>query len=643
MLVKKELLSIPPLPMPKVSRKENAKYIPAAQIVDLQKSGRILAVDYFTGGKLYSRFFCDGKNYAVYKAENGVWRNSYPYPGCSGYYGSSIARVDEVDAVVNSFFPDASWKRGVELVNTFVYQKNAEKRERERDNLYALMRRHMDMYPSYPENIREYCSQNVFQKRFIFFSAKDKKGIRTAQCSHCGAKFSIDTPAVSGKETTCPACHTKAVYRGTWIKSDLSEEQDICINHKVNNQLLIRWAHVERTYTWPEFEPQFRIYDFAYSLYTAEKGQQRIYTYKYFHAPFSYAEDWHRLPNGSTCDSCSYIYTDNLDEVFGERIYNVNLKAGLAGKKLKLQFVHLLDNLKNSRKAEYLFKLGLPMLAASAWNLKGDPEGQGTFQKQVGVSKQYLPMLRDMNVTASEVRMIQVSKEWVSPELFQRYRDIDSKINGRGDLLDMVEVVGLTRALNYLEKQMKLHPKESLGKMCLEYNDYIRMSKDLHVDLSHKSVLFPADVVEAHHTITGRYNAAMNEIRMEKAKALDSSFNARVNAIYAEMGLSGFQKDGFCIVLPQKRTDLIVEGQSLNHCVGGDNYYEKCMNGRYMIFFVRKQEKPEKPYFTMEMDVITGKILQLYGFGDCSAPKEVRAFANAFAQFMHNKKARKTA
>ena len=62
-----------------------------------------------------------------------------------------------------------------------------------------------------------------------------------------------------------------------------------------------------------------------------------------------------------------------------------------------------------------------------------------------------------------------------------------------------------------------------------------------------------------------------------------------------------------------------------------------------MIFFVRKDDNPEKPYFTMEMDVSTGKIIQLYGFGDCSAPKEVRAFANAFAQFMHNKKARKTA
>ena len=179
--------------------------------------------------------------------------------------------------------------------------------------------------------------------------------------------------------------------------------------------------------------------------------------------------------------------------------------------------------------------------------------------------------------------------------------------------------------------------------MVIEYNDYIKMSKALHVDLSHKSVMFPADIFEAHKTITARYNEVMHEIEMIKGKELDQEFNKRVNEHYSRLGLTGFQRDGFRIVLPQKRTDLIAEGQSLNHCVGGESYYKKCMIGVNMIFFVRKDDNPEKPYFTMEMDVTTGKIIQLYGFGDCSAPKEVRAFANAFAQFMHNKKARKTA
>lgn len=641
MLVKKELLTIPTLPKPQ--GKWRHEYVPAAQIVELPKSGRILAVDFYTGKKVFTRFFCDGRNYTVYDVKKGVWRNGYPTPDCSGYYCPDIERVNETDAVCNSFFPGEhrGWRTGVEEVYDFIYQKGSEKRERARDNLNALMKRHMDMFPAYPDNLKEYCSEQGFQKSYIFVSAKDKKGVRTALCSHCGAEFTINTSVVSGKETTCPVCGDRATYRAAWIKSDVVDRADICICHKVDNQLLIRWAHVERTYSWPDFKQRYCFDDFAYSLYTAANSQQRIYTYKYFQSPYAYAEQWHRLPLDSTCDSSSYVYTDNLNEVFGERYYNVNLKAGLAGKRLKLQFVHLLDNLKTSGKAEYLFKLGLPMLAASATSIRGNPDGQGTFQQQVGISKQYLPMLREMNVTAYEVRTIREAGEWVSPELLQRYRDF--KADNIGALSELIQTVGLSKMLNYIEKQRKLHPKMSIRRLAVDYRDYISMSRDLGVDLGHKSVRFPEDIVEAHRTLTGRYNAVENEIKMRKAEALDQDFHDRANQLYEELGLSEFRKGEFCVVLPQKRTELIAEGQSLNHCVGGDRYYKSHMEGRDMIFFIRKAAEPDKPYFTMEMDVVTGRILQLYGFGDCSAPKEVKAFANAFSQFMHNKKARKSA
>lgn len=636
MLVKKELLSVPTLPAPR--GKWQDKYIPAAQIVELPKSGRILAVDYYDKKELHARFFCDGKNYAVYSPKKATWGSGYPTSGSSGYYVHNVARVAETDSVCNSFF-DA--RRGVDEVNSFIYQRNSQKRQTTFDNMIFLMKQHMKMFPDYPENLRSYCEDHVFQNGYIFFGKKEKKAGRKAVCSHCGAEFSINTSVVSGKETTCPVCRRKSVYRANWIKSDVTDKEDICISYKVDNQLLLRWAHVERSYCYPEFKRSMKITDFAYSLYLVVNGKPKIYTYKYFKAPYAWEAEWHRLPLDCTCDSSSYIYTDNLDEVFGTNYYNVHLKAGLEGKHLKLQFVHLLDGLKNAPKAEYLFKLGLPILAASSKYISGNPDGQGAFQKQIGVSKQYLPMLRDMNVTPSELCVIRDSKEWVTPQLLQRYRYFDSKINY--GLTSFLSEAGFIRGLNYLEKQHSLHPKASLNKMVIEYNDYIKMSKALHVDLSHKSVMFPADIFEAHKTITARYNAVMHEIEMIKGKELDQEFNKRVNEHYSRLGLTGFQRDGFRIVLPQKRTDLIAEGQSLNHCVGGESYYKKCMIGVNMIFFVRKDDNPEKPYFTMEMDVSTGKIIQLYGFGDCSAPKEVRAFANAFSQFMHNKKARKTA
>ena len=427
-------------------------------------------------------------------------------------------------------------------------------------------------------------------------------------------------------------------------QSERFANADICFTYKVDGQLLLRWAHIQRSYCFPEFGQSYRFDDFAYSLYLMVNGQPKIYTYKWFTAPYAYEAMWHRLPLGSTCDSSSYIYTENLDEVFGPNYYNVNLKAGLEGKHVRLQFVHLLDELKNSPKAEFLFKMGLPMLASSARCIAGDPDGQGVFQKQVGVSKQYLPMLRRLNVTASELSFIKKSEEWVSPELFQVYRSVQSRCRyNNSSLEEVIAEVGVSKALRYIGKQQQLYPKVALSKILVEYKDYLHMSKELRVDMSHKSIRFPADIVEAHRTITARYNEVMGEIQKRKGEELNAAFHEAVQEHYARMGLTGFQKDGFCIILPQMRTDLIAEGQSLNHCVGGESYYKKCMMGAYMIFFVRRQDAPEKPFFTMEMDTITGKITQLYGFGDCTAPKDVREFANAFSRFIQRKGVKQTA
>ena len=81
-----------------------------------------------------------------------------------------------------------------------------------------------------------------------------------------------------------------------------------------------------------------------------------------------------------------------------------------------------------------------------------------------------------------------------------------------------------------------------------------------------------------------------------------------------------------------KRSDLTAEGQRLNHCVGMSAYFERHLLGHQMVFFIRKVSAPDKPYFTAEIDTDTGRIIQLYGFGDCSAPKEVRAFTEGFCR-----------
>lgn len=631
MLIKKELVSIPIQPCPGKHRK--AEYYASAQAAELQRSGKILAVDFFESGKLISRFFCDHKNYTVWDEKKKRWASGYPIPGCSGYYCHGTVKEEEASyQIVNEFLPDEAnrFNRGVRAVFSFIYHRNSEQRDKVRENMYRLMDQHFAMFPAYPENLKAYCDQNVFDHGYIFVAPKNKKGVRVARCSCCGKMFPAGKDAVSGRKTTCPICGAAAVYRGTWIQSDVQDKADLCISYKVNGQLMVRWLHVVRKYGFPDYEQKYCFEDFAYSLYLSANGNQKIYTYKFFKSPYGYAEEWHRLPLGSTCTTYSYIYTDNLDDVFGNKFYNVNLKAGLAGKRISFQFISLLDNLKNVPKAEYLFKLGLPLLAASAITIQGEPDGKGKFMQEVGVNKQYLPLYREMNVTPGEHRFIKESPEWITAELLQRYRDFDCCNSGA--LSDLIKQLGISKTLSYIEKQKKLCPKVKPDKIAIAFRDYLSMSRDLKVDMSHKSVKYPSDVFDAHKVITERHNAALLEIEKEKRKEENAKFSRISKMLYEQYHISEYGNGEFCVVFPKLRTDLIAEGQSLNHCVGSEQYATRHLEGRRMIFFIRKSDDPGKPFFTIEVDMLEHRILQLYGFGDCTAPAVVRQFADGFVK-----------
>ena len=187
--------------------------------------------------------------------------------------------------------------------------------------------------------------------------------------------------------------------------------------------------------------------------------------------------------------------------------------------------------------------------------------------------------------------------------------------------------MSFAKFLNYFGKQKQLNPKHRISKILAWYRDYLDMSAGLGVDMSHKSVRFPKNCVEAHDQILPRFN----ERKMEAENQL---FSDAVKPLYERLPFTEYVKNGFCIVLPQKRSDLTTEGQSLNHCVGGDGYYKNHIAGTHMIFFVRKSADPGKPFFTMEVTMSNYRIAQLYGFGDCSAPKEVRAFAESFVKML---------
>lgn len=117
--------------------------------------------------------------------------------------------------------------------------------------------------------------------------------------------------------------------------------------------------------------------------------------------------------------------------------------------------------------------------------------------------------------------------------------------------------------------------------------------------------LWPRRLIAAHDRL-----AAMT--RNADDAALQDGFD-RISRLCS--GLLWTDGD-LCVTLPASNSELVHEGEVLRHCVGG--YGTSHVAGSAVIFFVRHCRRPERPYYTLSID-LTGKKpkrVQLHGYGN---------------------------
>ena len=642
MLYKSELQDVPSLPFPEIKRGKDYrgrhKYAVAASVVTLPHSGEVLIVDVFNWAdrKFRLRFAANHENYLVAEYGLNEWSKKNPINLIDIYCASERS---EDARIVREFLKPAyssSCSSALSSVSDFIREYNAERRSRAAASKEALMEKHFAMYPNYPKNLRDYCDANVFDSYYLFISKIQPNGKRDARCSHCGKKFRIAKELKHNTATVCPKCGKPVICKGLWVRGTITEKAKVCIAANVDQQLLLRWVNVERTYSFPNYERSYCVDTYAYNLYL-KSG--KVYFYKLVPKPYIVGLEWYRGRLGDQCYDEAYIYADNLAEVVGNRYYKVDLQYGLSGKHPPFDFNALLNNLKNEPVAEYLFKMGLTRLASELHNFRYIPDDV-SFKDLFGVGKEYVPMFREMNVSLNEVKVIKAAKCWVTADMVAQWRSLNLEHWRLNDVRELLMKMSFTRFLNYMTKQKNSLKKT--GTHCLQlWLDYIRMSEALDIDLSSKSVLLPKNIKEAHDQLLEGYNAVQQAARaeqdrqaavreMERNRIKAEKYKKACSDLYERMTFGGYSENGLTVVLPLQLEDLLREGQSLGHCVGRCGYDTNTINGISCIIFIRKEDAPETPFYTMEYDLKYKKIRQLYGKGNKAATPIVRAFAQSY-------------
>jgi hypothetical protein len=147
------------------------------------------------------------------------------------------------------------------------------------------------------------------------------------------------------------------------------------------------------------------------------------------------------------------------------------------------------------------------------------------------------------------------------------------------------------------------------------------------MDLAHERVRWPKDLTQAHDA------AADLERKLKREK--EAAENAERWAAMNErlQGLA-WARDGICIRPAASTEELVEEGKALRHCVGG--YTDSHLRGS-IILFIRHERRPERSWFTLNINLENKTRIQLHGYGNERAngkilriPKEVLEFAEAW-------------
>ena len=652
-MYKKELLKIPPceLSAKQTGRKKDKNLLIAtAKVVQTQRSGKILVVDYYDtkSRELQVRFFVDKNNgtHLAVTVDDTKWFTGSIARKLEGFYSPQTLTVyDDMNTkeTVSEYLdindenythryyyyefgyriPDVSGATAI--IETWLSNKRekatlkAHQRRADKNQLYHSF---FKQGYSFMREAKEYFL-GCFKESYIFFGNLTKKGKRFGVCSHCGHRFELQRSRPKKDDViACPKCLIQGKCRDKRYAECISDKKMVAVADRKNEYVTFEILECCRSFCNTlkptlSFESKYR------TVYNIKTGSCQSSSIQSVYWPWTQFKTW--APGRHNF----IMYPGNLNQVIGDLVPYLNMNEICKTQNSTEKPINIIQLFLNYRKypcVEYLYKMGFTKLVALEDIEKYICVHGYNASDVLSVPKQYIPWMSKFCVNSCELKFLQNLDLEITQEDFYRFRNM-SLIGYVDTINDLLQKVSLKKLFNYVSKQHVLCGME-FSYILTCWRDYISMSQEIDVNINKKNIM-PANVIESHNVLLKRYNSIKKEIENRKSIEALELVNKHFKC---------YERNGYCIKVPKKRSDFITEGQELSHCVGTDRYYNNHVKGKSMIFFIRKLEKPKVAQYTAEIDMSSFTVIQCYGYGDSIPPKNVKEFINEFAKYLKTHK-----
>ena len=194
---------------------------------------------------------------------------------------------------------------------------------------------------------------------------------------------------------------------------------------------------------------------------------------------------------------------------------------------------------------------------------------------------------------------------------FQKYADMVDTVGGAKNFRELVACCTIAGC----SPEVGLHYVNSLQPKCARYmvptqqiigtwKDYLNMAEQLNLDLTEKTVAMPRDLQTRHDNAADTVKVRSNEKELKRYKKRRRMLEQKYAFALGEL----------CILVPKSAEEIVLEGRTLHHCVGG--YAARHVNGVTTILFLRYRKKPGRSFLTIELmeDTGTVAIKQIHGY-----------------------------
>ena len=477
-----------------------------------------------------------------------------------------------------------------------------------------------------PSDLHDWISEVVVKDNAKLFYETDKKTkLRIGICSYCKAKVTVNE-ASHNNSGMCPSCSSTVQFKAIHKAKFYGDNDYFAFIQRLDTGIMVRRFELKLIYksqnkTTSVESIEILLNEVSRSVLEGDNRRSVHFEFGEFkRLEYRWKKEEQRM---------GYYESGAASRARNSfmRVYHRNLKEVIEGTKWERCAIELIKNkidpsdyfeFEESDLLEMVMRRGLHHLASDMVN--GNYQTRSSdlkirLSKNMGFSEYMIFMLkkydlgiRDLEIirTLEIVRNIKVTYDqmlWLKENFSEFAR-----------LVNLLEYSNLQKAINYIEKKAK-DGNISVTRTITEWSDYIEGATKLGYNLGDMIIVYPRDLGKAHDDVVSRIKDNENK-----------EINIGIKKIAKKFSRLNFKNKILVMKIVTSQRDILTESRVLGHCVGRLGYAKRMSEGKTLIATIRKLEKPNEPYFTIEIDPITLEIKQYESKDRISNSKDINEF-----------------